>query len=140
MPDIVLTDLSGKPAKLETLRGKFVLVNLFSTDSTACGPKLKQLEKLLVNYDATQLQAVGIDINDSAKAIEAFKEKYQLSMPIWIDKNDQIQTLLNRDAPEPQTELITLFLNRELVVKDVFIDFKPENLSQKVNKLLDSKE
>ncbi len=140
MPDIVLTDLSGKPVKLETLRGKFVLVNLFSTDSVACGPKLKQLEKLLANYDATQLQAVGININDSAKAIEAFKEKYQLSMPIWRDKNDQIQTLLNRDASEPQTELITLFLNRELVVKDVFIDFKPENLSQKVNKHLDSKE
>ena len=140
MPDIVLTDLSGKPAKLETLRGKFVLVNLFSTDSAPCGLKLKQLEKLLANYDATQLQAVGISTDDSAKAIEAFKEKYQLSMPIWIDKNDQIQTLLNRDASEPQTELITLFLNRELVVKDVFIDFKPENLSQKVNKFLDSKE
>ena len=140
MSDIVLTDLSGKPVKLETLRGKFVLVNLFSTDSAPCGRKLKQLEKLLANYDATQLQAVGIGINDSAKAIEVFKEKYQLSMPIWIDKNDHIQTLLNRDTSEPQTELITLFLNRELVVKDVFIDFNPENLSQKVNKLLDSKE
>ena len=138
MPDIVLTDLSGKPAKLETLRGKFVLVNLFSTDATPCGPKLKQLEKLLTNYDATQLQAVGISTDDSAKAIEAFKEKHQLSMPIWAVKNDQMQTLLNTDAPEPQTELITLLLNRELVVKDVFIDFEPENLSQKVNKLFDA--
>lgn len=140
MPDIALTNLSGKPVKLEALRGKFVLVNLFSTDSVPCGPKLKQLEKLLANYDATQLQAVGISTDGSVKAVEAFKEKYQLSMPLWVDKNDQIQTLLNRDTSEPQTELITLFLNRELVVKDVFIDFKPENLSQKVNKLLDSKE
>ena len=139
MPDIVLTDLSGKPAKLEDLRGKFILLNLFSLDSTTCGPKLKQLEKLLANYDAPQLQAVGISVDDSAKAIEAFKEKHQLSMPIWVDKNNQIPTLLNRDTSEPQTELITLFLNRELVVKDVFIDFDPENLSQKVNKLLDAK-
>ena len=146
MPNTVLTDLSGKPVKLETLRGKFVLVNLFSTDSTICGPKLKQLEKLLANYDTTQLQAIGISTDDSAKAIEAFKEKHQLSMPIWIDKNDQvqtflnIQTLLNRDPSESQTALITLLLNRELVVKDVFIDFDPETLSQKVKKLLDSKE
>ncbi len=139
MPDIVLTDLSGKSAKLETLRGKFVLVNLFSPDATTCGPKLKQLEELLTNYDATQLQVVGISTDDSAKAIEAFKEKHQLSMPIWIDKNDQIQTLLNRNASEPQTELITLLLNQELVVKDVFIDFEPENLSQKVKKLFDAK-
>lgn len=139
MPDIVLTDLSGKPAKLEDLRGKFVLVNLFSLDSTTCGPKLKQLEKLLANYDTTQLQAVGISVNDSAKAIETFKEKHQLLMPIWVDKNDQMQTFVNRDASEPQTELITLLVNRELVVKDVFIDFEPEDLSQKVNKLLDAK-
>ena len=139
MPDMVLTDLSGKPAKLETLRGKFVLLNLFSIDATVYGPKLKQLEKLLANYDATtQLQAVGISPDDSAKAIETFKEKHQLSMPIWVDKNDQMQTLLNRDASEPQTELITLLLNRDLVVKDMFIESDPEVLSQKVKQAIES--
>ena len=142
MPDIALTNLSGQPITLETLRGKFVLVNLFSPDSTTCGPKLQQIEKLLANYDATQLQAVGISTDGSVKTIEAFKERHQLSMPIWMDKNDQIQTflniqsLLNRDTSEPQTELITLFLNRELVVKDVFIDFDSENLSTKIKSLI----
>lgn len=142
MPDIALTDLSGKSVKLETLRGKFVLVNLFSTDVPTCGPKLKQLERLLANYDATQLQAVGISTDDSAKAIEAFKAKHQLSMPIWVDKNDQIRTflniqsLLNKDASEPQTELITLLLNRELVIKDVLIDVDPETLSTKIKNLI----
>ena len=146
MPDIALTNPSGKPVRLETLRDKFVLVNLFSTDSNTCGPKLKQIEKLLENYDAAQLQALGISTGGSVKATEAFKEKHQLSMPIWIDKNDQmqtflnIQTLLNGDASEPQTELITLLLDRELVVKNVFIDFDPETLSQKVKKLFASKE
>ena len=141
MPDIALTNLSREPVKLETLRGKFVLVNLFSTDSTTCGPKLKQMERLLANYDATQLQAVGISTDDSAKAIEAFKEKHQLSMPLWMDKNDQIRTflniqlLLNKDASEPQTELITLLLNQELVIKDVFIDVDPETLSTKIKNL-----
>ena len=142
MPDIALTNLSGQPVKLEALRGKFVLVNLFSPDSTTCGPKLKQIEKRLSNYDAPQLQAVGISTSGSVKAIAAFKERHQLSMPIWMDKNDQmqtllnIQTLLNRDTSEPQTELITLLLNRELVVKDVFIDLDPENLSTKIKSLI----
>ena len=146
MPDIALTDLSGQPVKLEILSGELVLVNLFSPDSTTCGPQLKQIEKLLANYDAPQLQAVGISTNGSVKTIEAFKEKHQLSMPIWMDKNAQmqtflnIQTLLNRDASEPQMELITLLLNQELVVKDVFIDIDLQTLSQKVKKLLDSKE
>ena len=146
MPDIALTNLLGQPVKLEILSGELVLVNLFSPDSTTCGPQLKQIEKLLANYDATQLQAVGISTNGSVKTIEAFKEKHQLSMSIWMDKNAQmqtflnIQTLLNRDASEPQMELITLLLNQELVVKDVFIDIDLQTLSQKVKKLLDSKE
>ncbi|MDE0325561.1 MAG: TlpA disulfide reductase family protein [Candidatus Poribacteria bacterium] len=142
MPDIALTNLAGKPVKLETLRGKFVLVNLFSTDVPTCGPKLKQMERLLANYDATQLQAVGISTDDSATAIEVFKEKHQLSMPVWMDKNNQIQTflniqsLLNKEASEPQTELITLLLNRELVIKDVLIDADPQTLSTKIKNLI----
>ena len=146
IPDFALTDPTGKPVKLETFRGKFVLVNLFSTDPITCGPKLKQQEQLLENYDTAQLRAIGISTNDSPKALEAFKERHQLSMPIWTDKSDQMQTflniqaLLNINASEPQAELITLLLNRELVVKDVFIDFDPQTLSQKVKKLLDSKE
>ena len=141
MPDIALTDLSGKPVRLETLRGKFALVNLFSTDSITCGPKLRQIEKLIENYSTNQVQAVGISTNNSMKAIEAFKQKNQLSMPIWMDKNGQmqtflnIQTLLNRDTSEPQTEFITFLLDRELVVKDVFIDFDPRNLSTKIKNL-----
>ena len=142
MPDIALTNLSGQPVKLETLRGKFVFVNLFSPDSPTCGPKLKRLEKLLENHDSSQLQAIGISTDGSVKTIEAFKEKHQLSMPIWVDKNDQMQTLLNiqsllnRNTTEPQMELITLLLNRELIVKDVFIDFDPENLSTKIKNLI----
>ena len=75
------------------------------------------------------------------KPIEAFKEKHQLSIPLWMDKNDQIRTflniqsLLNKDASEPQTELITLLLNQELVVKDVLIDVDPKTLSTKIKNL-----
>lgn len=139
MPDVALMNLSGQSVKLETLRGKFTLVNIFPTDLTTHGPKLKHLEQLLENYDASQLQIVGISTSD-ATAIEAFKEKHRLSMPIWIDKSSQIQTHLNRDTAEPQTELITLFFNRELIVKDVFIGFDPQPFSQKVKKLLEFKE
>ena len=60
MPDIALTDLSGKPVKLETLGGKFVLVNLFSTDSTTCGPQLQQQEKLLENYVPLNCKRLGL--------------------------------------------------------------------------------
>ena len=142
MPGITLTNLSGKSVKLETFRGKFILLHIFSINSDTYGPKLKQLEKLLENYDAFELQAIGISSSDSdsVKAIEAFKEKHQLSMPIWIGKNDRIQTVLKRDVSKPDTELITLLLNPELVVKDVSIGLDPKSLSRKLEKLIVSKE
>ena len=140
MPDIALTDLSGKPIKLEKLRGKFVLVNLFSLDSDTSGEKLQRLEKLLKNYKASQLKVVGINNSDSTKTIEKFKKRHKLSMPVWRVKNDQVQDHLNVDMSESQKELITILLNRELIVKDVLIDLNPENLSEKVKQLIESKE
>ena len=100
IPSIGWTDLSGKPAKLEKFRGKFILLNIFPITSDTSGPKLQRLEKLLKNYEASQLQAVGISTEDSVKAIETFKEKYRLSMPIWIGKNTQIQ--VSADGGPPQ--------------------------------------
>lgn len=141
MPGVRLSDLSGKSVKLETFRGKFILLHIFSIDSDTYGPKLRQLEKLLENYDASELQAIGISPSDSdsVKAIEAFKDKYQLSMPIWIGKNDQIRTIFKRDVSEFDKELVTLILNPELVVKDVSADLDPESVSRKLEKLIASK-
>ena len=76
----------------------------------------------------------------TAKALKAFKEKYKLSMPVWIGKSEQIQTLMNRDSAKPETELITILLDQELVVKDVFIDAAPESLLQKVKALIEPKD
>ena len=138
MPDLAFTNLSGEPVKLDRLRGKLVLLNSFSTDSTACGPALQHLEKLLANYDTGKLEAIGIATGDSVQAIKGFQEKYQLSMPIWVDKNNQIQALLNRDTSKSHTELITIFLNPELVVEEVFMNFDPQSLERKIERLIES--
>ena len=127
IPNIALTDLSGKPVKLETIQSRFMLLNIFSIHADTSGPKLQRLEKLLKDYDVSQLQVVGISTDDSAKAIEAFKEKYGLSMPIWMGKNTQIQA----------SGLITLLLNPELIVQDTFIASDPKVISQKVKQAIE---
>ncbi|MDE0686268.1 MAG: redoxin domain-containing protein [Candidatus Poribacteria bacterium] len=139
MPNMTLTDLSGQPVKLEAFQSEFILLNIFPITSDTCGPKLKRLEKLLKNYDASQLQVVGISTDDSAKAIETFKEKYGLSMPIWMGKNMQMQVSVYSDISKSQAQLTTFLLNRELIVKDMVIDFDPDILSQKVKRLVESK-
>ena len=140
MPSMRWTDLSGKPVELETFQSEFILVNIFPITSDTCGPKLQRLEKLLKNYDVSQLQIVGVSTDDSTKAIEMFKEKYGLSMPIWMGKNMQIQVLADNGTSESQAQLTTFLLDRELIVRDMVIDFDPDILSQKVKQFVGSKD
>ena len=90
MPDMPLTDLAGKSVALETFQSEFILLSIFSITDESYGLKLQRLEKLLKDYDSSHLQIVGLSTDDSVKAIEAFKEKHGLSMPIWMGKNMQI--------------------------------------------------
>ena len=138
IPDIAFRNLSGEPVKLNQFRGKFVLLNLFSTDSISCGPDLQRLEKHLKNTDAARLQAIGISTDDPVKAITEFKEKYQISIPLWVDEKSEILRFLNNDTAQLQTKLITILLNSELVVEAVFTDM--ETLLKKVTALIESKE
>ena len=140
MPTMRWTDLSGKPVELETFQSEFILVNIFPITSDTCGPKLQRLEKLLKNYDVSQLQIVGVSTDDSAEAIETFKEKYGLSMPIWIGKNMQIQIPANNGTSKSQAQLTTFLLNRELIIKDMVIDFDPDIFSQKVKQFVQSRD
>ena len=134
MPNFALIDLAGKSVELETFQSEFILVSIFSIKDDSYGLKLQRLEKLLKDYDNSQLQIVGLSTDDSAKAIEAFKEKHGLSMPIWMGKNMQIGISADNSA-----KLMTLLLNRDLVVKDMPIDSDPEVLAQKVKQAIASK-
>lgn len=140
MTNMNLTDLSGKPVKLDTFQGKIILLNLFSISSDTCGPKLQRLEKLLKNHDVSQLQVVGISTKGSIKEIETFKEKYGLAMPVWIGKDTEIQVSINNNISKSQGQLVMFLLNRELIVKDMFIDFDPTVISEKVKQAIASKE
>ena len=138
IPDIAFRNLSGEPVKLKQFRGNFVLLNLFSTDSISCGPDLQRLEKHLKNIDAARLQAIGISTDNPVKAITEFKEKYQISMPLWVDEKSEILRFLNNDTAQLETKLITILLNSELVVEAVFTDM--EALLKKVTELIEAKE
>ena len=134
LPDVTFRNLSGEPVKLEQFRGKFVLLHLLLSDNTSSGPDLQRLEKLLTNVDTPQLQVIGINIG-SVETTAALKEKYQISMPLWVVEKPAVLGILNTETTQPHTKRITIFLNPELVVEAVFTD--TESLLQKIRKLED---
>ena len=132
LPDVTFRNLSGEPVMLEQFRGKFVLLNLSLSDNISSGPDLQRLEKLLTNVDTPRLQVIGINTG-SVETTAALKEKYQISMPLWIIEKSAILGILNAETTQPHTKGITILLNPELVVEAVFTDM--ESLLQKIRKL-----
>ena len=134
LPDVTFRNLSGEPVKLEQFRGKFVLLNLLSSDNTSSGPDLQRLEKLLTNVDTPRLQVIGINVG-SVETTAALKEKYQISMPLWVVERSEILGILNAETTQPHTKRVTILLNPALIVEAVFTDTK--SLLQKIKKLED---
>lgn len=120
LPELVLTDLSGKPVTLASFRGKAVLLNLFTTDNAACGTALQRLEETLSEVDAARVQAVAVHTGEtSVQAIEAFQKAYHLSLlPVWVDKASQLRASLQRDVEG----LITIVLTADGVVEAVLTE------------------
>lgn len=133
LPELALTALSGKPVTLASFRGKVVLLNLFSTDSTACGTALQRLEETLADVDAARVQAVAVHTGEtSVQAIEAFQKAYHLSrLPVWVDTAAQLRTRLQSDVEG----LITIVLTADGIVEAVLTDLS--SLLEKIETLIE---
>ena len=90
-PDFVVPDLSGRAVRLSALRGKVVLVNLWTTWCPPCReemPSMARLYERLKDRDF-QLLAVSQD-EDPQKVVEAFVAEMKLSFPVLVDPGHQV--------------------------------------------------
>ncbi len=91
-PEIELKDLSGKSVKLSSFRGKVVLVDFWASWCGPCRESLPVLERLAKTYQDKGLVVLGVNIDDSADAAQAFLKKNNLnvSFPVVNDKDKKV--------------------------------------------------
>ncbi len=90
-PDFAVPDLSGHAIRLSALRGKVVLVNLWTTWCPPCREEMPSMQRL---YDRLhdrdfQLLAVSQD-EDGRRVVEPFVRELKLSFPVLIDPDHQV--------------------------------------------------
>ena len=86
-PDATLLDLSGKPVKLSSLRGKVLVLNFWYVACSPCQIEMPALEKTYLAEQANGFEVVGLDTADSAADITTFVTHLGVTYPILRDTN-----------------------------------------------------
>jgi Flp pilus assembly protein TadD/peroxiredoxin len=85
-PDFSLPDLTGTLHDLGSLRGSFVLLNFWTSDSQACRDQLRLLGKSQSDLASRGVHVLAVNVDDpsDARPVQAFASKERLSYPILL--------------------------------------------------------
>jgi len=87
-PDFTLNDIDGNQVTLsKVLSEKPVLLDFWATWCPACREEAPRVQTFYQKY-ANKVAVIGVDINESKKAIASFAEANGLTYPIVIDTGE----------------------------------------------------
>lgn len=117
-PDFELSTLEGETIKLSDLRGKPVLINLWTTWCPPCRAEMPAIEKIYREYknDGLIVLAINMTYQDTFENIEPFIDEYELTFPILLDQSNSVGSAYQlRSLPS------SFFIDREGIVNEIVI-------------------
>jgi thiol-disulfide isomerase/thioredoxin len=88
VPELTLTDLSGRTFLLSSLRGKVVLVNFWATWCPPCRAEIPDLVRLQERY-RDHLVILGVSTDESGPGpVKAFADEHKMNYPIVMVTDD----------------------------------------------------
>lgn len=88
-PSLTLSDLQGTPRALSDYRGQVVLVNLWATWCPPCKAEMPTLDAYYQAHRKEGFTLIAINAGDSAELVQEFVKQYQLSLPVWLDPQNE---------------------------------------------------
>ncbi len=89
MPDATIRDLDDRLVPLSRYRGQIVVLNFWYVACTPCQIEMPALERAYQTYGKQGVVVVGIDIADTAGAIDDFTQHYGITYPILRDEGQR---------------------------------------------------
>ncbi len=85
MPDFVLKDLRGNPARFASLKGQVVVLNFWATWCPPCRREMPLLDEIQQTYGPEGLTIVGVDLDEPPEVVAAYVGSVGVQYPIWLD-------------------------------------------------------
>lgn len=92
-----LENLDGESITLASLKGEFILVNVWATWCPPCRAEMPSLEKLYKNY-GDRISFVMVS-NEEVDVVRAFIEKKGYTFPVYLAKSGSPEALTSKSIP-----------------------------------------
>src|SRR5437763_14901846 len=79
--NFTLKDMNGRDVRLDSFKGKPLLINFWSTTCGPCRLETPELVDLAAKYRDRGLTILGISIDDTPEDIRAFAKEFNVSYP-----------------------------------------------------------
>lgn len=117
-PDFTLDGLDGSPIRLSDLRGRVVILNLWTSWCGPCRTEMPALQRAYAaNWDrGLEVLAVNSTIQDSESDVAAFVDDLGLTFPVLLDRDGAVsRRYLLRALPT------TFFIGRDGTIRSVVV-------------------
>lgn len=89
-PPLALTDLQGRELRLESLRGKVVLVNFWATWCEPCREEMPSIGRLKAAFAGKPFEVLAVNLGEPEARIQKFAEKVPMAFPVLLDKDMRV--------------------------------------------------
>jgi peroxiredoxin len=92
-PDFSVVDLSGKTVRLSALRGRVVLVNVWTTWCPPCREEMPSMERLYRQLAGPDFELLAVSEDEGGlDAVRRFVEDLGVTFPVLYDPERQVGT------------------------------------------------
>ena len=115
-PGFELDNLDGQAVSLESLRGRYIMLNFWATWCGPCRNEMPFMQEIYENPDwsAQGLRIVAVNIGESASQAKAFMDEFGFEFQVLLDSDTRIAAAYNiRGIPT------TFFIDRDGVIRDI---------------------
>ncbi|MDZ7772643.1 MAG: TlpA disulfide reductase family protein [Balneolaceae bacterium] len=105
--DFTVTLLNGDSFQLSEQRGKVVVLNIWATWCAPCHTETPDLVDLYETYRDEGLVVLGVSLDDRGESVvRPFMEKYGVTYPIYIDRQDVVMDKYGPTMAVPTTYIL----------------------------------
>jgi len=94
LPDLSFATLDGSTTQLQPAPGRITFVNVFATWCPPCKAETPDLVAFASAWKNRGVDVVGVDQEETAPLVEAFRTRYHIAYPMLIDSTRQTKDLL----------------------------------------------
>jgi len=91
-PALALRDLDGREVRLESFRGRTVLVNFWATWCAPCVAEMPSLTRLRATLAGQGLEVLGVNLQENTARIRPFAERLGIDFPILRDHDGAVRS------------------------------------------------